>query len=324
MKKPLILIVTLLILIYLSFLTIRPLFTAILSSFILAFVFYPLYAKLNTKIGSKNLCALLTILLILLLIITPTVFVTNALAKESVELYHKIKDKDFLSIISKYFEPGFQQYIDGILNGSILYIIEFTSKFVLAIPNIALSFFVTVFLTYYLLKESPTFIDTAKKYMPFKESVKVEILERFRKITKAIVFGTILTAMIQGVLGGIGFAIFSIPSPALWGFVMAAVSIIPMIGTSIVWLPAGIVQLAQQNYFSGIGILLYGALIVGTVDNFVKPNFVGKRAEVHPAIILIGILGGIKLLGFIGLIIGPLILATAAELVKIETRTKQV
>ncbi len=324
MKKPLIFIVTLLILIYLSFLTIKPLFTAILSSFILAFVFYPFYAKLKSKIESKDLCALLTILVILLLIIIPTVFITDALAKESVTLYNKIKGDgfDLTPVLSKYFKSDSQQYIDSIIDGSILYIVKLTSNFILLIPNIALSFFVTIFLTYYLLKESSLFIDAAKKYMPFKEIVKEQILERFSKITKAIVFGTVLTAIIQGILGAIGFAIFSIHSPILWGFIMAAVSIIPLLGTSIVWFPAGIIQLAQQNYFSGLGILLFGALVIGTVDNFIKPKLVGKRANVHPAIILIGILGGLKLLGFIGLIIGPLILATAAELIKIETKTK--
>lgn len=322
MKRPVIFIVTLLVLIYLSFLTLKPLLTAILSSFILAFVFYPLYVRLNRKISNKDICALLTILIALLLIIIPTVFITNALAKESVTLYHKIKDKDFTHLISEYLNSDLQQYVKWIIDGSILYIIKLTSNFILLIPNIALSFFVTIFLTYYLLKESQLFIDTAKKYMPFKESVKIQILQRFSKITKAIVLGTVLTAIIQGVLGGIGFAIFSIPSPVLWGFVMAAVSIIPMIGTSIVWFPAGIVQIVQQDYFSGVGILLFGALIVGTVDNLIKPKLVGRRANIHPAVILIGILGGIKLLGFIGLVMGPLILATAIELVKIETRTR--
>ena len=319
MKKPILLIVITLILIYTAFLTIKPLLTAILSSFILAFVFYPVYLKLNTKISNKNLCSLLTIILILLLIIVPTVLITNALAKESLTFYHKIKEKDFSLIISKYFESNFQQYIGSIVNESILYIIKLTSNFVLSIPNIALRFFVTIFLTYYLLKESQAFIEAAKRYLPFKESVKGEILERFSRVTKAIVLGTILTAIIQGILGGIGFAIFNIPSPVFWGFIIAIASIIPLLGTAIVWLPAGLIQLFQQDYFSGIGILLFGALIVGTVDNLIKPKLVGKRAKIHPAVILIGILGGIKLLGFIGLIIGPLILATAIELIKIET-----
>ncbi len=322
MKKHLLLITITLILIYLAFLTIRPLLTTILSSFILAFVFYPIYIRLNAKINNKNLCSLLTIFIILLLIMIPTVFITNMLAKESLTFYNKIKEKDFSLIISKYFGSESQQYISSIINGSIIYIIKLTSSFVLSIPNIALRFFVTIFLTYYLLKESQTFIDAAKKYLPFKESVKGEILERFRRITKAIVLGTILTAIIQGILGGIGLALFNIPSPVLWGFIMAVTSIIPLLGTAIVWVPAGIIQIFQQDYFSGIGILLFGALIVGTVDNFIKPKLVGKRAKIHPAIILIGILGGIKFLGFIGLIIGPLILATAIELVKIETRTK--
>jgi len=247
------------------------------------------------------------------------VLITNALAKESLTFYHKIKEKDFSLIISKYFESNFQQYIGSIVNESILYIIKLTSNFVLSIPNIALRFFVTIFLTYYLLKESQAFIEAAKRYLPFKESVKGEILERFSRVTKAIVLGTILTAIIQGILGGIGFAIFNIPSPVFWGFIIAIASIIPLLGTAIVWLPAGLIQLFQQDYFSGIGILLFGALIVGTVDNLIKPKLVGKRAKIHPAVILIGILGGIKLLGFIGLIIGPLILATAIELIKIET-----
>src|SRR3989344_1017010 len=212
MKKPILLIVITLILIYTAFLTIKPLLTAILSSFILAFVFYPVYLKLNTKISNKNLCSLLTIILILLLIIVPTVLITNALAKESLTFYHKVKEKDFSLIISKYFESNFQQYIGSIVNESILYIIKLTSNFVLSIPNIALRFFVTIFLTYYLLKESQAFIEAAKRYLPFKESVKGEILERFSRVTKAIVLGTILTAIIQGILGGIGFAIFNIRS----------------------------------------------------------------------------------------------------------------
>ena len=318
MKRPVLLVTVILILIYISFLIIRPLITTILSSFILAFVFYPLYKKLNAKINSKNLCSLLTIFIILLLIIIPSVFITNALAKESLVFYNKIKGKDFSLIISQYLEPDMQQYINSILDGSILYIIKITSSFVLSIPNIALKFFVTIFLTYYLLKESQVFIDTAKKYIPFKESIKEEILERFGRITKAIVFGTILTAIIQGILGMIGFVIFNIPSPFLWGFVMAIVSVIPILGTAIVWVPAGIVQILQQDYFSGIGILLFGALVVGTMDNLIRPKLVGKKAKIHPAVILIGILGGIKFLGFIGLIIGPLTLATAFELLKIK------
>ena len=318
MKRPVLLVTVILILIYISFLIIRPLITTILSSFILAFVFYPLYKKLNAKINSKNICSLLTIFIILLLIIIPSVFITNALAKESLVFYNKIKGKDFSLIISQYLEPDMQQYINSILDGSILYIIKITSSFVLSIPNIALKFFVTIFLTYYLLKESQVFIDTAKKYIPFKESIKEEILERFGRITKAIVFGTILTAIIQGILGMIGFVIFNIPSPFLWGFVMAIVSVIPILGTAIVWVPAGIVQILQQDYFSGIGILLFGALVVGTMDNLIRPKLVGKKAKIHPAVILIGILGGIKFLGFIGLIIGPLTLATAFELLKIK------
>lgn len=223
--------------------------------------------------------------------------------------------------MSKYLESDFDDQISGVINNALLLIVKSTSSFILSLPGLALNFFITLFLTYYLLKEAQIWIQNIKNYLPYSEKMKDAILEKMKRVTKALIYGTILTAIIQGFLGGIGFAIFNIPSPVLWGFVMAFTSVIPILGTAIVWLPAGIIQLFQGDYFSGFGIILFGALIVGTIDNVIKPKLIGKRADIHPAIVLIGIIGGLNFLGFIGLIIGPLILAVAFELVKIRKHT---
>ncbi|MBI2105965.1 AI-2E family transporter [Candidatus Woesearchaeota archaeon] len=321
MKKSYFLTVFILILIYLIFTTIKPLISSILSSFILAFVFYPLYLKINNKIKNSNVSSAITLIIILLLIILPSLLIINLLAQESLSVYQKVRYEDLSSLVSKYLESDFDDQISGVINNALLLIVKSTSSFILSLPGLALNFFITLFLTYYLLKEAQIWIQNIKNYLPYSEKMKDAILEKMKRVTKALIYGTILTAIIQGFLGGIGFAIFNIPSPVLWGFVMAFTSVIPILGTAIVWLPAGIIQLFQGDYFSGFGIILFGALIVGTIDNVIKPKLIGKRADIHPAIVLIGIIGGLNFLGFIGLIIGPLILAVAFELVKIRKHT---
>ncbi|MBI2507687.1 AI-2E family transporter [Candidatus Woesearchaeota archaeon] len=307
-----------LLLAYLIFLTVKPFISAILFSFVLAFVFSPLYAKLNSKINSKSISSAFTLLIILFLAIIPSLIIANSLAHESVAVYQKVKEKNLLQIATKYLESDFQKYISGIANNTLLFIAKSASNFILSIPQRALNLFIIVFLTYYLLKESSSLVSFVKKHLPLDERKKTLILEKFKSITGALIYGIILTAIIQGVLGGIGFAIFNIPSPILWGFVMAFASLIPFAGTALIWLPAGIIQIIQQDYFSGVGIIIFGALVVGTVDNLIKPKLIGRKANIHPTIILLGILGGLNLLGFIGLIIGPLILAISLELLKLK------
>jgi predicted PurR-regulated permease PerM len=318
-KKPYLLILIIVLLAYLLYILLKPLLTAILGSLILTFVFYRVFTFFNKKIKKPALASTLTLVLILLIIIIPSIILINSLAQESVSVYHSLRTQDVASVIANYLESNqLQEYIGSVINNALFFIVNSTSDFILSLPQLALTFFVIMFLTYYLLKESDVFLAYLKKYIPIKESKKEIIFEKFKVLTSALIFGTILTAIIQGVLGGIGFAIFGISSPILWGFMMAIASIIPFVGTAIVWLPAGLIQLFQHDYVSGIGILIFGGLIVGTADNFIKPKLVGKRANIHPAIVLIGILGGLNLLGFIGLIIGPLILALAIELFKMR------
>jgi predicted PurR-regulated permease PerM len=318
MKKPHFLLALVLFLVYLVFLTIKPLITAVLSSFVLTFVFHPIFLRINKRISNKNISSALTLIVILLIIIIPSLILTNSLAQESLQVYQKVRTQDLSSFISKYFDSGFQEQISGVVNNALLFIIKSTSNFLLSIPQLALNFFVTIFITYYLLKDAPELITYLKKILPSFEKGQTLMLEKFRTITKALIFGTLLTALIQGILGGIGFAIFGISSPVLWGSIMAVTSIIPLLGTAIVWLPAGLIQLFQGDYVSGIGILIFGGVIVSTADNFIKPKLVGRRANIHPVIVLLGILGGLQLLGFVGLIAGPLILAMSLELLKLK------
>jgi predicted PurR-regulated permease PerM len=128
-----------------------------------------------------------------------------------------------------------------------------------------------------------------------------------------MIYGQIVVGMLQGLLACLGFILLEVPNPVLWGFLTAIISIIPLLGAVIVWFPIVIylfiMGMAGGVYWKAIALLIYGTCVVSTIDNFIKPKIVGDRAGIHPLIIFFGILGGLKLIGLPGILIGPMVLA---------------
>lgn len=301
--------------IYLIFLLIRPFISVLLGSAILAYAFYPLHKRLENIFKKPTVAATITTASIFLIIILPLIFILNVLTIESLSAYQVLRGYDYSSL-NFFFDEKFSQFLGEIVNKVLSFFVDTSSKIVLTIPALALNFFLLFFVIYYLLKDSDSIKSHVKNYLFLKN--KDIVYNKFDRLTKALIYGTILIAVIQGILGGIGFAIFGIPSPILWGFAMGIASFIPIVGTAIVWVPAAIFKLVQGDIFSGIALLIFGAIVVGSADNIIRPYFVSSKAKVHPAIILLGVLGGLKLFGFTGIIIGPLALALALEFIKFK------
>jgi len=298
---------------YILFLLIKPFLSAIFASIILTYALYPLYLFLNKRIKKESISAFIMVLIVVLLIIIPFAFAANIVSKEAISGYNYFRSRDFSLLVSQYFQDNsgdlFKTFVDKVSFA----LVKFTSEFLLSLPTILLNFFVMAFLTYYLFKEWDKFVGAFKKLIPLKDSVKNKLYEKFEVTTNGLIYGILLAAIVQGVLAGIGYYIFNIPSPILLGFVTMIASLIPLIGTGFIWVPAGIIQLLQGNLFSGIGILVYCALIVSTMDNIIKPKFISRKAKIHPAIVLIGLVGGLKVFGFMGIFIGPLFLTLIME-----------
>jgi predicted PurR-regulated permease PerM len=172
-----------------------------------------------------------------------------------------------------------------------------------------LGVFVLLFIMYYGFKDGRRFVAFIYDTLPLREAYKDRLFKETQEVIDAVFVGNILVSVVQGTLGGLGFWAFGIPNPVFWGFVMTILAILPIIGTPVVWLPAGVILIATGDTFAGVGILLYGLLIVSTVDNFLKPKIIGGRSQVHPAIVLLGVVGGIWVFGAVGFLLGPLILA---------------
>jgi predicted PurR-regulated permease PerM len=139
----------------------------------------------------------------------------------------------------------------------------------------------------------------------------------------------LIIAVIQGTLGGIGFFIFGLPTPLLWGLVMTFAALVPYIGTSIIWIPAslmlifnGYVEGSTTLVVRGFLFMLYSALIVGTIDNILKPKIIGSKGGLHPVLVLLGVVGGLKFMGFIGVVIGPILFAILVAFIKIYEEEK--
>jgi predicted PurR-regulated permease PerM len=214
----------------------------------------------------------------------------------------------------------FQESLKLITN----WVIKKASDFLVSIPGILLNLFVMFFTLFYFLKDGPIFLRKVSNYLSMQKKKYAEIVKRLKEVTHAIIYGNMLVALIQGVLGAIGFLVFGISSPLFWGMAMAFLALIPYLGTGLIWGPAaliifldGIFQNSNLLVYKGVGLFFYGLIIVGGIDNLIKPRLIGAKAKVHPALIMIGILGGIFLMGPIGIVAGPLILSLTAIIIEI-------
>jgi len=262
---------------------------------------------------------------IILIIILPLLFAANATVNEAVKIYHGIRSTSISEISAKFStffgeNINLELYIKEILSKISIAIMEGTSNFILSLPQKLISFFVVIFVLYYLFKEGENIIRRIKK-LPIKE----KYFRKLNNVIYAIIFGLIVTGIIQGVVGALGLWIFKGPSPIILGAIMMILSILPVIGPWLVWFPLAVFKLVSGDFFNGFGLLLYGFLFITLIDTVVRPKIIGARAKIHPVLILLGVLGGIYTLGLVGVIIGPVVLVTLTLLIEmyINEKTKK-
>ncbi len=334
---------------WLVFLIVKPFINAVLAGIIISYIFYPVYKKIN-KLFKKNTVSAFTASILVILVITiPLILFLNAISKEAYVSYIIVKQKvlqgDLFGVdcgvkenplcsVSDFFkevisDPQNRFYIEDTIQRTTSYIIDNASTFLFSLPVLLLNLFIIIFLMFYLFKDGKNMFEKIKSLLPFKHTHQGIIFKQFSDVLYAVVYGQLLIALIQGTLGGIGFFVLGIPSPILWGVAMAFFALIPFVGPPIIWMPVALLQIlsglsqADNSLITkGILLALYGAFIIGTIDNFLRPKIIGERARIHPILVLLGVVGGLKLFGFIGLIIGPIILAIFMTLVRIYEEEK--
>ncbi len=290
----------------LSFVVVQPFIISFLSGLVLSYLFYPVYKKLNSKIGNDTVSAFIMVITLCAIVIVPSYFAIDLLIKESLLLFSK------LNTSSLPFIQSFSSITDNItplLFGK-------APELVLTIPHFLLNLFITLFILFYFFKDGDLILEKLEEIIPLNRKDKNLFIDEFKEITHAVVYGMLLTGVLQALAIIIAFYIFGVSSPFLWGFVVLIFSILPGLGPAIVWVPAAVLKYFDGNNIATFGIALTGILIITPIETFLKPKLIGDKSKLHPIVVLLGVLGGINFMGFIGVVFGPWILAIFATFVK--------
>ncbi len=305
------------ILLVLSFFLLKPILLSIIMAVILGYIFYPLYKKVNSLIKSEYASAFLMCILLTAIIFIPMWFLTPVLVNQSIQFYMNSQNIDFVTPLKQIFPDIFSseqlsQEIGSTISSFVTKIsnslMNTFSKLISNFPVLLLQFFVVFFIFFVVLKEQEKFVDYVKSLLPFSKDIENKLLKSSREITTSIFYGQIILGIVTGIVVGIGFYIFNIPHAFILTIAAAAAGILPVIGTTIVWIPVAIYLFVVGSFFPAIGIVIFG-ILSSSVENFVKPIILSRYINLHPAIVLLGMVGGTFVFGILGIILGPLVLA---------------
>jgi predicted PurR-regulated permease PerM len=302
----------------------KPFFFAIFWAVLLAAVFAPLNERLHQKFKNPNLCAGLTLVAVLISMILPVVIILAMLIGESLEIYNSIHSNgsSWMNSLTGIFNSLSQhpllarfdldhQFITDKSVELLKAVADFLVKNLSAFTENTVLFFVEfavmLYCLFYFLRDGDHLVDIIVHYMPVDERHFNTFISEFLVTAKATLKFTFVIGGIQGALGGLMFYITGIENSLVWGVLMIGLSIVPAIGSAIIWAPAGIIMLFSGRIWQGIAILVCGAVVISSVDNLLRPILLGKDIQMHPLLIFLSILGGIAVFGFSGFVLGPVI-----------------
>lgn len=327
--------------IYLLYEILSPFLSSIIWAVLLVIVFFPLFQKLQHLLKKKGiLSALIMTLLVLTVIVLPFTLLMASLANDAINVYQQVEEMIKTGQLQGYFErvkeipilnrilAGLGQHIDlsqtnplplllNNLNRISTFIFNQTTILLKGFSTFIVGFFFTLLSLYYLFKDGSHLFGRMKEIIPLPPRERDLLIQRFKDMIYSTIYGGILIAMIQGVLGGLSFWILGLPSPVFWGTAMALFSFIPIGGTALIWAPAAIILLIGGAVLKGLILLGLGILVISMVDNILKPLFISTRTNIHPLLLFFAVLGGIQSFGLIGLVAGPLIATLFLTLIEI-------
>ncbi len=309
---------------------VTPYFGAILWGLVAAIVFGPLYRRMTVSLGGREgLAAALTLLLILALVIVPALLLGVSLIEEAAGLYNQLQSGkiDIAEVVGK-LRSGLPPWIirlagenglmdagqlRGMLRSGLSSGLGSVASQALTVGQGALSFLaalgVMLYLTYFLLRDGDRLSDRLKAAMPLQPELRDRLLDKFLRVVRATIKGTVLVAVLQGIVGGIIFWALGIEAPLLWGLLMGFFSLVPAVGTGIIWVPVALYLLVTGSIWQGLVLVFCGFFVIGLIDNLLRPILVGKDTKLPDFVVLIATVAGLELFGLSGFVIGPIIAA---------------
>jgi predicted PurR-regulated permease PerM len=302
----------------------KPFFFPLFWAAVIAAIFQPLYRRINRKLNRPSLSTIIIFLVIAVIILLPAGVVGTLVFNESVQLYEKLSpdakdlDKGFQNIIGLIADNPLTDLFDidkavliektaEVLRSITKYIFGHLTTLTQNTLGLLVQFAIMFYALFFFIRDGGNFLRTALRIFPLGMGREMLLYNRFVATAHSTLKVTLIIGGIQGILGGIIFLITDVEGAVIWGLLMIIMAVVPVVGCSIIWGPAGILMLLSGQIWEGILILAFGAFVIGTVDNLLRPVLIGKDVEMHPLLIFLSTLGGIVLFGFSGFVIGPII-----------------
>lgn len=333
---------------YLAYLLLKPVLLTIVTAIILVYVFSPIYNFLNARlISNRYVCSLVVLAVIFVLFSLPLIILLHSLSQQGVQQYTFVKQfvsdpmllectngntafcEQYAALLSVEDKQVVQDFVKNAFLGIGQRFLTQVFTFLSTLPSKLLDFFVMIFLMFFLFVDGKRLFVTVKNFLPMKLEHEDYLITTLKETTDAVVFGQVSIALLQGVLAGLGFWVLGVQHALLLGAFITLLGVIPFVGPMIVWLPVALYYIISGIQLGETGLLVrgailtaYGVLVLSTVENLLKPKLIGDKAKLHPAMVFLGVIGGLPLFGFIGFFLGPIVLAVLVTLIRIYEKEK--
>jgi predicted PurR-regulated permease PerM len=306
-----------------------PFYGSVFWGTVLAILFARPYRRLLTSMGQKRtLAALATVLIVLMIVILPLTLISVLLLQEGFSVYERVQSGELN--IGQYFQQVFdalpawvtdlldrfgltnlglmqERLSTGLVKSS-----QFLAAQALSIGqntfHLIVNLFIVLYLLFFLLRDGDDLTKRIRNAMPLHPEQQRDLLNRFTTVIRATVKGNVVVAMVQGALGGLIFWFLGVHAPVLWGVLMAFLSLLP-VGSALIWLPVAIYFLVTGAIWQGVVLIAFSVLVIGLVDNILRPILIGKDTKMPDYVVLISTLGGLAVFGLNGFVIGPVVAA---------------
>ena len=307
-----------------------PIYGAVMWGAIIAMLFSPVYRWLLPRLWRRpNCAAVVTLLIALVMVILPLAFIAASLASEAALLYVRLQSGEL--------NPA--RYLHGVFDALPRWVTSLLDRFGLANFDVlqrrltaslaqgsqfvatrvfsfgqdtfefVVSLFITLYLAFFLIRDGDSVVQAVRQAIPLAGGHKRALFETFTTVIRATVKGNLLVAAIQGALGGLAFWVLGLSASVLWAVLMAVLSLMPAIGSALVWAPVAIYFIFTGALWKGFAMLAYGVLVIGLIDNLLRPALVGKDTRLPDYVVMVTTVGGIAIFGINGFVLGPAIAA---------------
>ncbi len=318
---------------YLCWRMIQPFLGVVAWATVLVIVFYPVHKRLSQRIKRPSLTALVSCVLVILIILVPVALITLAVVNELAGAVQSLQAAvnyvldpnsrlagPVLNFLSRFVDVNqlrSEEFLLSRLKGVSGQIAGQTLGFLGGLASFFIQMFFVVFTMYYFFKDGENISRTIRDSLPLEREQADGIISRTREVIDASVYGVLSIAIIQGILGGLAFWVLGLPSAIIWGVVMTFLSMVPMLGAFLVWVPGAIYLALTGHWAKAVMLAVWGTLVIGMVDNFLRPKLVGSRTRLHELLIFFAVLGGLNVFGVLGVVLGPVVVAITLALVDV-------